>query len=85
VRKENWIELDVKHKQSLATQRSSQPQICLHSLNGRTYRYGRYGRGSSPLGDTKIDFVTQRLEYHTFNMGVDGSNPSGVTKNASIA
>jgi hypothetical protein len=32
-----------------------------------------------PPGEQK-DFVTQMVEYHAFNMGVVGSNPTGVTK-----
>ena len=28
---------------------------------------------------SKIDFVTQLVEYHTFNVRVVGSNPIGVT------
>ena len=33
-----------------------------------------------PVGVQVKDFVTQLAEYHTFNVGVEGSNPSGVTK-----
>ena len=32
----------------------------------------------------KAAFVTQLAEYHTFNVGVKGSNPFGRTKNASV-
>ena len=28
----------------------------------------------------QIDFVTQLVEYQAFNLGVEGSSPSGVTK-----
>ncbi len=39
--------------------------------------------GSNPTGVTKIkyDFVAQLVEHRTFNAGVEGSNPSGITVN----
>ena len=45
--------------------------------------------GNSPWGfesplPHKVDLVTQSVEYYTFNVGVEGSSPSGVT-NISLA
>ena len=41
----------------LTTQRSSQPQNCLHSSTDRTSGYGLEDRGSNPLGDTKKSLI----------------------------
>lgn len=32
----------------------------------------------------QIDSVDQLVDHHTFNMGVPGSNPGGVTSNALV-
>ena len=36
--------------------------------------------GSNPVFHPVIDFVTQQVEYKTFNFGVVGSIPTGITK-----
>ena len=51
-------------------------------LNGSQYRLVTpCGTGSNPVisASFRIDLVAQLVEHDTFNVGVAGSNPAGVT------